>query len=233
MLTAYGDPGIIPRQPKIREDPFRRFKQTINLQINGVTVQSKWCDTCNLFRPPRTSHCSLCDNCVEEFDHHCPWVGNCVGRKNYRFYLFFIWSLLLCCFIVYICCILHIIVIWVSEGSFFRGLLWVLWFCNLSIIMMILLVPVVILVGLLVGFHTILIKNNVTTYERIRQLYRVTNPYDVGFARNCIRKFCSDVRTSNLPYILADPQDAEWREAYPPTMVWPPVNREMWKELQT
>jgi hypothetical protein len=43
MLTAYGDPGIIPRQPKIREDPFRRFKQTINLQINGVTVQSKWC----------------------------------------------------------------------------------------------------------------------------------------------------------------------------------------------
>jgi uncharacterized protein YneF (UPF0154 family) len=40
-----------------------------------------------------------------------------------------------------------------------------------SIILMILLVPVVILVGLLVGFHTILIKNNVTTYERVRMIY--------------------------------------------------------------
>lgn len=57
-----------------------------------MEVPTKYCRTCNIWRPPRTHHCRLCDNCIETADHHCVWLNNCVGRRNYRYFFAFVTS---------------------------------------------------------------------------------------------------------------------------------------------
>jgi len=58
----------------------------------AMDVPTKYCKTCNIWRPPRCHHCRVCDNCIETQDHHCVWINNCVGRRNYRYFFAFVSS---------------------------------------------------------------------------------------------------------------------------------------------
>jgi len=91
LCTALTDPGILPRRPP-------------SAVVESMPMQMKermhYCPTCHIIKPHRTKHCRICDNCVQEFDHHCPWVGNCIGARNYRFFLLFIISTVLACVFV-------------------------------------------------------------------------------------------------------------------------------------
>lgn len=113
--VATKDPGYIPKQlPPFAKGPFGAPVLTrallddaskacaidrpyFEIPVNGKLVKMKYCLPCIAYlglitRPPRTSHCSDCGLCVEKFDHHCPWVGNCIGKKNYRVYIAFLFS---------------------------------------------------------------------------------------------------------------------------------------------
>ena len=48
------------------------------------------CQTCKMQKPARSKHCAMCNVCIEEFDHHCIWINNCVGIGNRRYFLSFI-----------------------------------------------------------------------------------------------------------------------------------------------
>lgn len=120
VLTATANPGVLPRQtegsssgPKnvsILGNQLLEFSgkgQDVN--IRGSLVKLRYCDTCKshlgrIYRPPRASHCSICDCCVERFDHHCPWLGNCIGARNYGFFLgFLVSSTIQSCLILSVC----------------------------------------------------------------------------------------------------------------------------------
>lgn len=47
----------------------------------------RYCVTCNIWRPPRASHCAVCGHCMARFDHHCPVVGTCVAQRNFRWFV--------------------------------------------------------------------------------------------------------------------------------------------------
>ena len=51
------------------------------------------CADCEVVRTDRSRHCSICNRCVERFDHHCPWVNNCVGLNNHGVFMVFLASM--------------------------------------------------------------------------------------------------------------------------------------------
>ncbi|KAI8812950.1 DHHC palmitoyltransferase-domain-containing protein [Cladochytrium replicatum] len=58
----------------------------------------KLCKKCQKPKPERAHHCSICNTCVLKMDHHCPWMANCVGHNNHRYFYLFLFYLTLGCF---------------------------------------------------------------------------------------------------------------------------------------
>lgn len=78
IIVWLSDPGYIKKDDKL---DFVALLDTLEA--------SCLCPDCEVIRTPRCRHCVLCQRCVDRYDHHCPWVNNCIGKGNYaQFYIF-------------------------------------------------------------------------------------------------------------------------------------------------
>lgn len=79
----------------------------------------RFCEKCQLIKPDRAHHCSVCGTCVLKMDHHCPWVNNCVGFHNYKFFMLFLAYALLYCMFITATSLQYFIQFWKVSTLFF------------------------------------------------------------------------------------------------------------------
>lgn len=57
--------------------------------IPVLLPEYRYCAKDEIIKPYRAHHCRICGTCVLKFDHHCPWIGQCVGARNHKFFINF------------------------------------------------------------------------------------------------------------------------------------------------
>lgn len=84
LISFLLNPGI-PKREYYAKNMMNEYK--------GDFSNLKSCEKCNIIIPKslKVGHCVYCNICIKNYDHHCPWIGKCVGSyTKIPFYLFLI-----------------------------------------------------------------------------------------------------------------------------------------------
>ncbi|PPQ63280.1 hypothetical protein CVT24_006805 [Panaeolus cyanescens] len=216
LATASSDPGILPRNldpdpPYPASSPSDggvRAPLPRDLKVRTDVVRVKYCPTCKIYRPPRSSHCKMCDNCVDDCDHHCQWVNNCVGRRNYTTFFILLLSATLTCILIICTSAIHLYLATHRSHNTFRQTLATGQGIG-SAIVFCLSISVVWPIGALLSYHMRLLLLNITTIEQIRNQAHKSlmpgpappNPFSHGSWRR------------NIINVLGRPQGFSWLDA--------------------
>jgi hypothetical protein len=209
---VFTDPGIVPKHVfyKDQYDPIKkRYREkapamAVESGIRTFPVRSKFCEACNDYRAPRVTHCSSCDTCMERFDHHCPWLGTCVAKRNYSTFLIFMFSLSIVTLGTLGVSMAHLALYTLdvynsdSDSGLGRAIrigladnIPVAIVCGFCVVFMWFIVG-------LTGYHCYLSFHAMTTYEHIRGAFEsLGNPFDRGaWWKNFLWIFQEPVRPS-------------------------------------
>ena len=85
IILSFSNPGKMVNN---------HYQNLLDIVEQGNEAED-FCPYCLVKNKFRSKHCLVCQCCVEEFDHHCFWVGNCIGKKNYTlFFIFLVYILI-------------------------------------------------------------------------------------------------------------------------------------------
>lgn len=150
-------------------------------------LKCQWCDV--ILSSLQTKHCSLCNKCIEGFDHHCKWLNQCIGSHNYCHFVTSITSACILCVIICLLSVVEISLLYTCKISqtcikplFLNTNLDPVVFTFLSMIFLLLSAFGSGLLIHLCAFHAYIKWNGWTTYEYIRrQLDKELNSYPPNY----------------------------------------------------
>jgi hypothetical protein len=180
ILTWLTEPGILPTSEM--ED---RSNQEKPARLTFVVIHGQFFSKATF----RAQTSRFTSSCIEGFDHYCPYVGNAVGKRNYRYFIAFLTSAFMLSASVTLCAIAVVykkredddVSLWKAvERS--AGATVLAGFCfviGLSL-------------SCLLQYHLKLIIVGRTTYEDLKHVFMgKENPHDRGCVRNCLELWCS------------------------------------------
>ena len=188
FVAGFSDPGVMKRNTRV----YGCHEAFIKVVHKGVYKKLRLCTTCQIAKPPRSAHCADCDNCVMMFDHHCPWIGNCVAKRNYVYFYFFLLLLNVTSFFILGCAIAQLSQrLCKAMRSEKQEIAVVLADCVPAMLVVIYIMMEMLFITGLFFYHSMLVCKNMSTKEELKKLLhsRIGNYYSRGCCYNC-RRFC-------------------------------------------
>lgn len=80
-------------------------------------IENGRCHLCNIkTSSQRTKHCAVCNKCVEKFDHHCKYLNQCVGKRNYVPFLMCVVSAVAAVLVILTAALIQIVFFYTNPG---------------------------------------------------------------------------------------------------------------------
>ncbi|XP_064420441.1 palmitoyltransferase ZDHHC12-A [Latimeria chalumnae] len=189
FIVSLMDPGYIRSDSKVKLVAVSEEQEEMIPQVPKA-MRLRRCGHCKLQQPMRAKHCESCRYCVRRYDHHCPWIENCVGERNHPFFISYLAVQLIVLFWGF-----HFA--WSGFHSEPSMKEWLQHNCFLLLAFVIIAIFTVVVILLLVS-HLYLVSCNTTTWEFMSR-HRISylkhcgaeeNPFDQGIIRNLWTFFC-------------------------------------------
>jgi len=213
-------PGEVPDIKGWLYDPKGGVDPNAPVQETKKDGQRRHCKWCSKYKPDRCHHCRVCRSCILKMDHHCPWIYNCVGYHNYKYFFLLLFYVMLDVHLIF-WSMIESMIRYVQVETTFAVMFFTLFGLTLAFFLLS-------LVTAFFGFHCWLCSKGMTTIEFCEKKSRADGDgeqsiYNLGVIGNIQATLGEEVLLWFVPF-GGPPGDGLFFET---NLMMAPLNRDM------